>query len=133
MKIDKVILASNNNSQYLDFWPLVSEAWKRLDVEPVLIYTGKEKIDLSGNIINFYVEGLDPVFVAQNIRILAPALFPNDNSIKIHGRKLECLCILEFNQNGSFMLCIQIEVWFNVVKFLDQNHFERQQIMLEFN
>ena len=81
MKIDKVILASNNNSQYLDFWPLVSEAWKRINVEPILIYTGKEKIDLPGNIINFYVEGLDPVFVAQNIRILAPALFPNDNSI----------------------------------------------------
>ena len=81
MEIDKVILASNNNSQYLDFWPLVSEAWKRINVEPILIYTGKEKIDLPGNIINFYVEGLDPVFVAQNIRILAPALFPHDNSI----------------------------------------------------
>tara|TARA_B100000131_G_C17947033_1_gene544832 strand:- start:31 stop:771 length:741 start_codon:yes stop_codon:yes gene_type:complete len=81
MKIDKVILSSNNNPEYLDFWPLVSEAWKRLDVEPILIYTDKDKIDLPGKIIHFYIEGIDPVFVAQNIRILMPALFPNDNSI----------------------------------------------------
>ena len=81
MKIDKVILASNDNQEYLDFWPLVSEAWERLGVEPVLIYTGKDKIDLPGEIIHFYVEGIDPVFVAQNIRILMPALFPEHNSI----------------------------------------------------
>ena len=81
MKIDKVILASNNNKEYLDFWPIVSEAWARMDIEPVLIYTGKEKINLDGNVINFYIDGLDPVFVAQNIRILAPALFQDKNSI----------------------------------------------------
>ncbi len=81
MKIDKVILASNDNPEYLDFWPLVSEAWERLGVEPVLIYTGKEKIDLPGEVIHFYVEGVDPVFVAQNIRILMPALYPEHNAI----------------------------------------------------
>ena len=53
MKIDKVILASNNNKDYLDFWPIVSEAWLRMDIEPVLIYTGKEKIKLDGNVINY--------------------------------------------------------------------------------
>ena len=46
MKIDRVILASNENKNYLDFWPMVSEAWKKLDVKPVLIYTGRDKIDL---------------------------------------------------------------------------------------
>ena len=81
MKIDKVILASNNNKDYLDFWPIVSEAWLRMDIEPVLIYTGKEKIKLDGNVINFHIDGIDPVFVAQNIRILAPALFEDKNSI----------------------------------------------------
>tara|TARA_Y100000389_G_scaffold76692_1_gene73444 strand:+ start:19825 stop:20565 length:741 start_codon:yes stop_codon:yes gene_type:complete len=81
MKIDKVILAVNNNKDYLDFWPIVSDAWKRLGVEPLLIYTGKEKLNLEGNVINFHVQGIDPVFVAQNIRILAPALFPSENSI----------------------------------------------------
>ena len=41
MLIDKVILTSNEKKDYLDFWPVVSEAWKKLGVEPVLIYTGK--------------------------------------------------------------------------------------------
>ena len=81
MNIDRVILASNENKNYLDFWPIVSEAWERLGVKPLLIYTGKEKIDLPGEVLHFYVEDVDPVFVAQNIRILAPALFPNENSI----------------------------------------------------
>ena len=81
MKINKVILASNENREYLDFWPIVSNAWKRLDVEPVLIYTGKENIKLSGNVVNFYIKNLDSTFVAQNIRLLAPSIFKNDNCI----------------------------------------------------
>lgn len=81
MKIDRVILASNENQNYLDFWPIVSEAWERLGVKPTLIYTGKEKIKFSGEVVNFYVKDVDPVFVAQNIRILAPSLFPDENCI----------------------------------------------------
>jgi len=81
MKIDRVILASNENKNYLDFWPIVSEAWKKLDVKPVLIYTGRDKIDLPGEVIHFHIKDIDSVFVAQNIRILAPALFPNETSI----------------------------------------------------
>mgnify|MGYP001224891267 CR=1 FL=1 len=45
------------------------------------IYTGKEKVDLEGEILHFHVKDVDPVFVAQNIRILAPVLFPEDNCI----------------------------------------------------
>lgn len=81
MKIDRVILASNENQNYLDFWPIVSDAWERLGVKPTLIYTGKEKIKLPGEVFNFYIKDVDPVFVAQNIRILAPALFPDENCI----------------------------------------------------
>lgn len=81
MKIDKVILSSNENQNYLDFWPLVSEAWERLGVKPVLIYTGEKKINLPGEVIHFFIKDIDPVFVAQNIRILAPSLFKDDNSI----------------------------------------------------
>ena len=81
MNIDRVILASNENQDYLDFWPLVSNAWERLGVKPLLIYTGKKKINLPGEVKHFYIKDVDPVFVAQNIRILAPALFPEDNCI----------------------------------------------------
>ena len=81
MNINKVILASNENKDYLEFWPLVSEAWERIGVEPVLIYTGNDEINLNGHIINFYIKGIDSTFVAQNIRLLAPALFKDENCI----------------------------------------------------
>jgi len=43
MKIDKAILASDDNPMYLDFWPLISRVWKeRFDINPVLIYFGSE-------------------------------------------------------------------------------------------
>ena len=81
MKIDKVILSSNENPEYLEFWPLVSEAWKRIGVEPVLIYTGKKEININGDIIHFYIKNLDSIFVSQNIRLLASALFEDQNCI----------------------------------------------------
>lgn len=81
MKVDRVILASNANPDYLNFWPIVSDAWNRLGVKPLLIYTGEQKINLPGEVMHFYIKDVDPVFVAQNVRILAPALFPQENCI----------------------------------------------------
>ena len=38
MKIDKVILGSDTNPFYLDFWPIVSMIWKKkFKIEPILI------------------------------------------------------------------------------------------------
>ena len=42
MKIDTVILSSNDNPNYIQFWPIVSEAWSLMGVEPILIYTGNK-------------------------------------------------------------------------------------------
>ena len=42
MILDTVILASDDNPDYLDFWPIVSEAWESMGLEPILIYTGKK-------------------------------------------------------------------------------------------
>ena len=54
MKIDTVILSSNDNPNYIQFWPIVSEAWNLMGVEPILIYTGEQKLNLKGNVINFF-------------------------------------------------------------------------------
>jgi len=81
MLVDKVILASNEKKEYLDFWPIVSEAWKKLGVEPLLLYTGKKNINLEGNVVNFHIKNLDSTFTAQCIRLLAPSLFTNSSSI----------------------------------------------------
>ena len=34
MKIDKAILVSTNDSQYLDYWETVKKAWLKLNIEP---------------------------------------------------------------------------------------------------
>ena len=37
MKIDYVILGSNTNPYYLDFWPIVSKIWKEnFNIIPIL-------------------------------------------------------------------------------------------------
>lgn len=74
MKIDTVILSSNENKDYLDFWPLVSEAWSNFGVEPILIYTGEDNISLSGNIVKLNSKKIDSAFLAQNIRLLFPGI-----------------------------------------------------------
>ncbi len=81
MKIDTVILSSNDNPDYIQFWPIVSEAWTLMGVEPILIYTGEQKLNLKGNVINFYSKNMDSSFVAQNIRILYPSLLDGNTCI----------------------------------------------------
>ena len=81
VKLDTVILASNENPNYIDFWPVVSSAWLEMGVEPILVYTGNKKLHLKGNVINFESRQMDSAFVAQNIRILFPGLLENKNCI----------------------------------------------------
>lgn len=81
MKIETVILASNDNPDYLEFWPIVEKAWKLMGVEPVLIYTGKSQQKLTGNVVYFDSKNLNSAFVAQNIRILYPSLLQDSNCI----------------------------------------------------
>ena len=81
MKLDTVILSSNENQDYLGFWPIVSKAWKMMGIEPILIYTGKEKVNLDGNIIYFDPKNFNSSFVAQNIRLLYPSILKNKTVI----------------------------------------------------
>ena len=81
MKIDTVILSSNDNPNYIQFWPIVSEAWSLMGVEPILIYTGEQKLNLKGNVINFFSKNMDSSFVAQNIRILYPSLLDGNTCL----------------------------------------------------
>ena len=77
MKIDKAILVSTNDSQYLDYWETVKKAWLKLNIEPILYVISKESTGISNEKL-FFIDNLNPVFVAQNLRLLIPALYPND-------------------------------------------------------
>lgn len=85
MKIDRVILASNSHKNYIEFWPIVAKAWRHFGVQPTLLFIGDDDSDVDssiGDIVRIpQIEGLDTAFIAQNSRLLCPALFPNDISV----------------------------------------------------
>lgn len=42
MKIDYAVMSSDD-SHYLDYWPVVSEAWRRIGIEPRLFFVGQRR------------------------------------------------------------------------------------------
>ncbi|MBA3954444.1 hypothetical protein H0X48_03950 [Candidatus Dependentiae bacterium] len=86
LKLDRVILATNNNPLYIEFWPYVAKAWTQLiGIKPTLALIADEdvKIDESlGDVIRFKpLPGVPDGLYAQVIRLLLPAYFPNDGCI----------------------------------------------------
>jgi len=83
MKLDKVILAADDNPAYLQLWPLVACFWKvRIGVEPVLLHVTKvvaePKITEPGVYALPLVPGLPSGFQSQIARLYGPLLFPDD-------------------------------------------------------
>jgi hypothetical protein len=87
MKIDLCLVASDLNSDYLDFFPLVLETWKvivGIDVILILIseYIPGNLLEYKDNIILFKpIENIPTAFQAQCIRILYPCIFMDKNII----------------------------------------------------
>lgn len=82
MKINKVVLSSNNNPNYIEFWPSVYETWSKLGVEAYLFYIGKSSkhLNYSENVLTFDIDlmGVNDCFASQCLRLLGPSLFPDD-------------------------------------------------------
>lgn len=73
MKIDKAIVSSNLNSDYLDFWPLVSKVWKlKLNINSVLLLIcdeNKEEDSEFGKIIKIKkIDNIPEYLQAQWVR-----------------------------------------------------------------
>jgi len=88
MKIDRVILSSDTHECYLPFWEYAAKSWLRIGVKPTLFFTDKQdaesksrSIKKIGDVYHFNCDNMDTAFVAQNIRLLAPCLFPNESVI----------------------------------------------------
>lgn len=83
VKIDRVILATDANPNYIQFWPIVAQAWKEIvGVRPTLILVAPKSVyvdETYGDVI--YFEPIDTIptsYQAQVIRLFAPTLFPDD-------------------------------------------------------
>lgn len=82
LKIDRVILASDAEPFYLDFWPLAAKAWKRMGIQPTLALIADETVQVDktlGDVIRFDpIPGIPISLQAQTIRLLLSIFFPDD-------------------------------------------------------
>ena len=83
MKIDRVIVSTDANPKYYQFWPLVAQAWKQLvGIQPTVIFIGDEDFPIDttcGDVIRFKpIEGISTALQAQVIRLFAGVYFPNE-------------------------------------------------------
>jgi len=69
----KAIFSSDNNPLYKDFLPYVEAAWERIGLEPFFIEVSEKS--------EFYVPDIPIGNQAQIIRVLLPALYPQENFI----------------------------------------------------
>jgi len=88
MKLSGVLVACNENTHYLDFWPIVKEAWWRVVGLPcIMIYVGET---LPAHLTNdkaviFFkaISSWPTATQAQVIRLLYPALMKSDGAIML--------------------------------------------------
>jgi hypothetical protein len=89
MIIDIVLVSSNENPTYYNFYPYVKPIWEKLtNSKCILLYVGnsipdnliqfKDDIVLFDNSIP-QLNHIHTAFLAQNVRLLYPALFDNKN------------------------------------------------------
>lgn len=79
----RVILATNEKNLYIQFWPITSLMWNKIvGVTPTLalIAHNKKKLEKGvGEVVRFKpLPGIPTSFQAQVIRLLLPALYPDD-------------------------------------------------------
>ena len=83
--LNRVILASNNNDQYIQFWPIVAPLWEQMGFRPTLALIADENCNVDteiGDVIRFKpIPGVSESLHAQSIRLLLPVLFPDDNCL----------------------------------------------------
>lgn len=83
MKIDIVLISSNENPLYYTFYPYIKKFWEKvLGVKCLLVYIGYSLPDVlkdfSDDIIIFEpIQNINTAFIAQNIRLLYPCLLTN--------------------------------------------------------
>jgi len=80
MKIDYVIVSSNENPYYLDFWPIISKVWKeKFNITPVLGLISDEESEFQeseyGIVKKFKsVNGIDTGLQSQIVRLFLPKM-----------------------------------------------------------
>lgn len=82
LEVKRVILATDENPLYIEFWPVVAALYEKMGFRPTLAFIADKgtPIDTTvGDVIYFPpLLGISVSTQAQAIRLLIPALFPDD-------------------------------------------------------
>ena len=83
LTLDRVILSTDANPHYLEFWPIVARAWREvMGVKPTLALIASKDVTVDeslGDVIRFEpIPGIPTSLYAQVIRLLLPILFENE-------------------------------------------------------
>ncbi|MGE0206436.1 MAG: hypothetical protein AB7R69_01155 [Candidatus Babeliales bacterium] len=83
LTLDRVILSTDANPNYIEYWPLVAKMWKEVvGIRPTLALIADKSVEIDeslGDIIRFEpIPGIPTSLYAQCIRLFLPLLFPND-------------------------------------------------------
>jgi hypothetical protein len=86
LNLQRVILSTDDNPNYIQFWPVVAQAWQEIvHIKPTLalVAPAHVKIDETiGDVIRFEpIPGIPTALQAQVIRLLLPVYFPDDGCI----------------------------------------------------
>ena len=85
LQLKRVILSANNNPMYIDLWPVVAPLWKKMGLQPTLALIADQSclVDSSlGDVIRFDpIPSIPEALHTQAIRLLLPALFPEDGCL----------------------------------------------------
>ncbi len=85
LELKRVILSTNNNPDYIEFWPVVAPLWEAMGFRPTLALIASEDcpIDTSiGDVIRFDpIPGVAESLQAQVVRLFLPSLFPDDGCL----------------------------------------------------
>ncbi len=85
-KIDRVILSTDNNPMYIQFWDLIAKTWyERIGIKPTLALIAEKNItvdEILGDVIRFEpIPGIPTSLYAQVIRLLLPIIFEEEGCI----------------------------------------------------
>lgn len=83
LKINRVILSTDANPTYIEFWPVVAKVWKQLlGIQPTLALIADDSVHVDeslGDVIRLKpIEGVPTAQYAQLIRLLLPIYFEDD-------------------------------------------------------
>jgi len=82
MKIDRVILSTNENENYYQFWELVAKRWKKWGIVPTLVVISDEKLNIDENLGDVIylspIKGISTAQQAQIVRLFAAAQFEKE-------------------------------------------------------